>query len=174
MVRADEVMQIPGGADGGRVRRATRAACAAAPGFCPGASEGPPRRGSRERPGPHRQPGPAVPVPGTGPPGDRPGAPGQVRTYKLTLRVIMELYPPLTNQRRWAFQNEIALSRGRPVIRAAARWDKLDEAAVTIECQAPDAAAAAEAAQAMIRRTAGLTGQVGIRDVKVTRVTPAG
>ena len=88
--------------------------------------------------------------------------------------MIAELYPPLTNQRRWAFQNAVALSRGHPVIRAAARWDRLNEAAVLIECQARDAAAAAEAARAMIRRTAGLTGQIGIRDIKVTRITLAG
>jgi len=41
---------------------------------------------------------------------------------------------------------------------------RLDEAAVTIECQARDAAAAAEAARALIGRTARLTGQIGIRD----------
>jgi len=105
---------------------------------------------------------------------ERPGTPGQLRTYKLTVRVIAELYPPLTNERRWAFQNAIALSRGRPVIRAAARWDKLDEATVTIECQARDAAAAAEAAGAAIRRTAGLTGQIGVRDIRVARVALAG
>jgi hypothetical protein len=39
----------------------------------------------------------------------RPGAPGQVRTYTLALRVIAALYPPLTRQRRWAFQNAEAL-----------------------------------------------------------------
>jgi hypothetical protein len=117
-------------------------------------------------------PGRAGPGRGTGP---RPaGAPGQLRTYTLAIRVIAELYPPLTNQRRWAFQNAVALSRGHPLIRAAARWDKLDEAAVTIECQARDAAAAAEAARAIIRRIARLTGQIGIRDIKITRVTPAG
>lgn len=97
-----------------------------------------------------------------------------MRTYKLAVRVIAALYPPLTNQRRWAFQNAVALSRGHPLIRAAVRWDMRDEAAVTIECQARDAAAAVEAARAMIRRTAGLTGQIGIRDIKVTGVTPAG
>lgn len=87
--------------------------------------------------------------------------------------MIAELYPPLTNQRRWAFQGALELCRGYPLIRAAARWDRLDEAAVMIECQARDAAAAAEAARAMIRRTARLTGQIGIRDIKVTRITPA-
>ena len=65
--------------------------------------------------------------------------PRQLRTYKLTVRVIAELYPPLTNERRWAFQNAITLSRGRPVIRPAA----------------------------------GFTGQIGVREIKVTRVAPA-
>jgi len=115
------------------------------PGFFPVASQGRPRRGGRERPELHARPGLAGPMPGTGPrpaggrrgsPGHRLGAPGQLRTYTLAVRVTAELYPSLTNQRRWAFQNAVALSRGHPLIRAAARWDKLDEAAVTIECQA--------------------------------------
>jgi hypothetical protein len=59
------------------------------------------------------------------------------------------------------------------LIRAAARWDQLDEATVTIECLARDAAAAAEAARAIIRRTARLTGQIGVRDIKVAKVAPA-
>jgi hypothetical protein len=176
MVRAGEVTGLPGTADGGRIRGVTQAVRAAASGFFPVASERRPRRGGRERPELHTQPGPARPVPGTGPrpAGGRPGAPGQLRTYSLAVRVIAQLYPPLTNQRWWAFQNAVALSRGHPAIRAAARWDKLDEATVTIQCQARDAAAAAEAARAMITRTARLTGQIGIRDIKITRVTPAG
>lgn len=176
MDRAGEVTELPGTADGGRVRGAAQAVRAAAPGFSPVASQGRPRRGGRERPGPHRLPGPAGPVPGTGPrpAGSRPGGPGQVRTYTLAVRVIAQLYPPLDNQRRWAFQNAVALSRGHLLIRAAARWDKLDEATVTIGCQARDAAAAAGAARAMISRTARLTGQIGIRDITITRVTPAG
>ena len=105
---------------------------------------------------------------------NRPGMPGQLRRYKLTVRVIAELYPPLTNQRRWAFQNAVALSREHLLIRAAARWDKLDEATVTIECQASDAAAGAEAARAIIRRIAGFTGQIGVRDIKVAGVASAG
>jgi len=128
--------------------------------------------------GGRRLAGPVGPMPGSGPQPaadcQRPGTPGQLRTYEVTVRVIAELYPSLTNERRWAFQNAIALSRGRPLIRAAARWDKLDEATVTIECRACDAAAAAEAARAIIRRTAGLTGQIGVRDIKVIRVAPAG
>ena len=179
MVRAGEVTGLPGTADSGRVRGAAQAVRAAAPGLFPVASQGRPRRGGRDRPELHRRPGPAGPVPGIGPrpAGDRPtqpGAPGQLRTYTLAVRVIAELYPPLTNQRRWAFQNAVALSRGHLLIRAAARWDKLDEATVTIECQARGAAAAADAARAMIRRAARLTGQIGIRDIKITRVTPAG
>jgi len=151
MVGADE-LRVPSGAEGDSVRGATRAGCVASSWVSPVVGEGRRRRGGHERP----------------------GTPGQLRTYKLTVRVIAELYPPLTNERRWAFQNAIALSRGRPVIRAAARWDKLDEATVTIECQARDAAAAAEAAGAAIRRTAGLTGQIGVRDIRVARVALAG
>ena len=173
MDRAGKVTGLPGTADGGRVRGAMQATCAAAPGFFPVASQGRPRRDGRERPELHRLPGPAGPGRAGNRP-TRPGAPGQVRTYTLAVRVIAELYPPLDNHRRWAFQNALELSRERPLIRAAARWDKLDEATVTIECQARDAAAAAEAARAMIGRTARLTGQIGIRDITITRVTPAG
>jgi hypothetical protein len=118
-----------------------------------------------------RAAGPAGPVPGGWP---QPGPPGQLPAYKLTVRVIAELYPPLTNERRWGFQNAVASGRGRGLIRASARWDKLDEATVTIECRARDPVAAAEAAAAVIRRTAALTGQVGVRDIKVARVTPSG
>ena len=118
-----------------------------------------------------RAAGPAGPVPGGWP---QPGSPGQLPAYKLTVRVIAELYPPLTNERRWGFQNAIASSRGRFLIWAAARWDKLDEATVTIQCRARDAAAAAEAARAIIRRTAALTGQIGVCDIQVVRVVPAG
>jgi hypothetical protein len=71
---------------------------------------------------------------------------------------------------RWSYGRPA----GRRLIRAAARWDKLDEATVTIECQARDAAAAGDAARAVIRRTAALTGQIGVRDMKVARVAPAG
>ena len=58
--------------------------------------------------------------------------------------------------------------------RITARWDKLNEATVTIECQARDAATAAEAARTIIRQIAGLTGQIGVRDIKVARVASAG
>lgn len=176
MVRAGE-LKVTSGAEDDCVRGAVRAACVASSGVAPVAGEGGKRRGGHERPGARRQPGPDGPMPGSvpQPPADcqRPGTPEQLRTYKLTVRVIAELYPPLTNERRWAFQNAIALSRGRPLIRAAARWDQLDEVTVTIECQACDAAAAAEAARAIIRRTAGFTGEIGVRDIRVIRVAPA-
>lgn len=45
---------------------------------------------------------------------------------------------------------------------------------LAVECQARDAAAAGEAARAIIRRTAAFTGRIGIRDIKVARVAPAG
>lgn len=177
MVSAGELMVTSGRASD-CVRGAMRAAGVASCGVPPVTGEAGKRRDGHERPGARRLPGPAGPMPGSGPQaaGDcrRPGMPAQLRTYELTVRVIAVLYPPLTNERRWAFQNAITLSRGRPVIRAAARWDKLNEATVTIECQARDAAAAAEAARAFIRRTAGFTGQIGVRDIKVTRVAPAG
>jgi hypothetical protein len=173
MVGADE-LKVTSGAEGDGVRGALRDVCVASSGVPPVAGEGGTRRGGHERPGPRRQPSP---VPGSGlqPAADchRPGTPGQLRTYKLTARVIAELYPPLTNERRWAFQNAIALSRGRPIVRAAARWDMLNEATVTIECQARDAVAAAEAARTIIRRTARLPGQIGVRDIKIAWVASA-
>jgi hypothetical protein len=177
MVSAGE-LKVTSGAVNDCVCGAMRAAGVAPSGVALVSGEGGKRRDGHERPGTRRLPGPAGPMPESGqqPAADcqRQGTPEQPRTYKLTVRVIAELYPPLTNERRWAFQNAIALSRGHPLIRAAARWDKLDEATVTIECQACDAAAAAEAARGIIRRTAGFTGEIGVRDIKVTQVAPAG
>ena len=176
MVRAGE-LKMTSGAEDDCVRGAVRAAGVASSGDAPVTGEGGKRRDGHERPGARRRSGPAGPMPGSVPQPaadrQRPGTPEQLHTYKLTVRAIAELYPTLTNERRWAFQNAIALSRGHPLIRAAARWDKLDEATVTIECQACDAAAAAGAARGIIRRTAGFTGEIGVRDIKVTRVTPA-
>lgn len=114
---------------------------------------------------------PAGPGAGIGPAGDRPtlpDAPGQLRTYKLRPRdrgVVSTADQPATV----GVPDAVALSRVHPLIRAVARRHKQGEAAVTIECQARDAAAAVEAALAKIRRIAGLIGQIGIHDIKVTR-----
>ena len=168
-MRAGEYKVTPG-AEGGRVRGPARAARVAAP-MIPFAVGERGKRGREHPAGAARAASAAGPMPRSGP---RPGSPGQLPTYKLTVRVIAELYPALTNERRWAFQNAIALCRERRLLRAAARWDKLDEVTVTLECQARDAEAAAEAAQAIIGRTAAFTGQIGVRDIRVARVEPAG
>jgi hypothetical protein len=173
MVRAGE-LEVTSGAEGDGVRGAMRGTGVASSEVAPVTGEAGKRRDGHERPGGLAERGPvpgSVPQPAAG--CQRPGTPEQLRTYQLTVRVIAELYPPLANERRWAFQNAIALSRGRPLIRAAARWDKLDEATVTIECQACDAMAAAEAAWGIISRAAGLTGKIGVRDIKVTRIAPS-
>ena len=103
MVRAGE-LTVTSGAEGDGVGGAVRAACVASSGVPTVVGEGGMRRGGHEPQGPCRQPGPAGPMPGSGPQPaadcQRPGTPGQLRTYKLTVRVMAELYPALTNERR--------------------------------------------------------------------------
>ena len=53
-------------------------------------------------------------------------------------------------------------------------WDMLNEATVTVECVASDAAAAAETVQAVIRHTAEADAQIGVREIKIVKVSPAG
>jgi hypothetical protein len=50
----------------------------------------------------------------------------------------------------------------------------LNEATVTMECIACDAAAAAETVQAVIRHTAEADARIGIREIKIVKVSPAG
>jgi hypothetical protein len=53
------------------------------------------------------------------------------------------------------------------------RWDMLDEATVTIECEAHDRPAAAETVRSIVRRNAEFVAHVGVRDIEIVSVSPA-
>lgn len=107
--------------------------------------------------------------------GPQPKAPGRrLRTFEVTARMTAGLYPRLTNARRSSFQAAIAAAhRAGHLRRPSALWDMLDEAVVTIECEAHDPATAAEIARSMIRRSAEGIAQIGVRKIEVTKVSPA-
>jgi hypothetical protein len=73
------------------------------------------------------------------------------------------LYPGLTNARRSNFQAATAATHRTGYLKApAVRWDMLDEATVTIECEAHDPSAAAETVRSIIRRNAEFVAQIGV------------
>jgi hypothetical protein len=106
--------------------------------------------------------------------GPQPAVPGEPpRKFKVTARLIAEPYPQLTNSRRWNFQNAIAAHPVRGLGRPAVLWDMLNEATVTVEWVACDAVAAAETVQAVIRHTAEADAQIGVREIKIVKVSAA-
>jgi hypothetical protein len=101
-----------------------------------------------------------------------------LRTFKITARMTAELYPSLTNARRWNFEPALAAT-----YRAAAHrtgclkaptvlWDQLNAAVITMECQADDPPAAGEIVKSIIRRTAEFTGEIRIRDIRIVNISP--
>jgi len=107
--------------------------------------------------------------------GLQPEVPGEpLGKFKVTARLIAELYPQLTNARRWNFQNAIAAQHSRRLAAPAVLWDMLNEATVTVECVACDAGAAAETVQTVIRHIAEADAQIGVREIKIVKVSPAG
>jgi hypothetical protein len=121
-------------------------------------------------PGPVWSPAMPRPLPATGPQPEVPGR--QLRTFKVTARLIAELYPRLTNARRWNFQNAMAAHPARLAL-PAVLWDRLNEATVTMECVACDAAAAAETVGMIIRQTAEADTQIGVREIKIVKISRA-
>src|SRR6266849_874627 len=113
------------------------------------------------------------PLLAAGGPAARP--PGQrLRTFRVTARMTAGPYPALTNARRSSFQAAIAATHRTGYLkRPAARWDQLDEATVTIECEAHDPAAAAETVRSIIRRNAEFVAQIGVREIEVVKISPA-
>jgi hypothetical protein len=113
-------------------------------------------------------------VPGQDP-GRQPEVPGsrQLRKFKVTIRLIAELYPRLTNARRWNFQNAITAHPASRLATPTVLWDMLNEATVAMECMACDAAAAAESVRTIIRRTAEPDAQIGVREIKVVTISSA-
>ncbi len=96
-----------------------------------------------------------------------------LRTFKVTARMTAELYPSLTNARRWNFEPALAATCRTATHRTSCLkaptvlWDRLDEAIITMECRADDPPAAGEIVKSIIRRTAEFTGEIRIHDIRI-------
>ena len=104
--------------------------------------------------------------------GPEPKTPGQrLRTFQVTARMTAGPYPALTNARRSSFQAAIsATHRTGYHKRPTVLWDMLDQATVTIECEAHDPSAAAETVRSIIRRNAEFVAHIGVRDIEVLSI----
>lgn len=107
--------------------------------------------------------------------GPEPKAPGQrLRKFQITARMTAGPYPGLTNAHRSNFQAAIAATHRTGYLEPpAVRWDMLDEATITIECEAHDPSAAAETARSIIRRSAEFVAHIGVRDIEIVNISPA-
>jgi hypothetical protein len=107
--------------------------------------------------------------------GPEPRAPGQrLRTFRVTARMTAGPYPALTNDRRSHFQAAIAAAhRADDLNPPIVRWDMLDEASVTLECEAHEPSAAAEAVRSIIRRSAEFVAHIGVREIEIVSISPA-
>jgi hypothetical protein len=107
--------------------------------------------------------------------GPEPKAPGQrLRKFQITARMTAGPYPGLTNARRSNFQAAIAATHRTGYLEPpAVRWDMLDEATITIECEAHDPSTAAETVRSIIRRNAEFVAHIGVRDVEIVNISPA-
>jgi hypothetical protein len=106
--------------------------------------------------------------------GPEPRTPGQrLRKFKVTARMTAGPYPALTNDRRSFFQAAIAAIRQPGSLEPSARWDMLDEATVTMECEAHEPSAAAETVRSIIRKNAELVAHIGVREIEILSVSPA-
>lgn len=100
-----------------------------------------------------------------------------LRTFKVTARMTAELYPPLTNVRRWNFEPALAAAyradhRTSHPKAPTVLWDQVHAARITMECQAKDPPAAAELVESIIRRTAEFTGEIRIHDIRILSISP--
>jgi hypothetical protein len=107
--------------------------------------------------------------------GPEPKAPGRrLRKFQVTARMIAGLYPGLTDARRSNFQAAIAATHRTSYLKPPmVRWDMLDEATVTIECEARDRSVAAETVRSIIRRNAEFVAHIGVREVEIVSISPA-
>jgi hypothetical protein len=108
--------------------------------------------------------------------GPEPRVPGQrLRKFQVTARMTAGPYPALTNDRRSNFQAAIAATRRTGHLQPpTVRWDMLDEATVTIECEAHDRSAAAETVRSIIRRNAEFVAHIGVRNIEIISISSAG
>jgi hypothetical protein len=106
--------------------------------------------------------------------GPEPRTPGQrLRKFKVTARMTAGPYPALTNDRRSFFQAAIAATHQPGSPEPAVRWDMLDEATVTMECEAHEPSAAAETVRSIIRKNAELVAHIGVREIEIISISPA-
>ncbi len=106
--------------------------------------------------------------------GPEPRAPGQrLRKFLLTARMTAGPYPALTNDRRSSFQAAIAATHRPGYLEPTARWDMLDEATVTMECEAHEPSAAAETIRSIIRKNAELVAHIGVREIEIISISPS-
>lgn len=107
--------------------------------------------------------------------GPEPRTPGQrLRTFRVTARMTAGPYPALTNDRRSFFQAAIAAAhRAGDLEPPTVRWDMLDEATVTMACEAHDPPAAAEAIRSIIRKNAELVAHIGVREIEIISISPS-
>ena len=106
--------------------------------------------------------------------GPEPRTPGQrLRKFRVTARMTAGPYPALTNDRRSFFQAAIAATRQAGYAEPAVRWDMLDEATVTMECEAHEPSAAAETIRSIIRKNAELVAHIGVREIEILSISPA-
>jgi hypothetical protein len=107
--------------------------------------------------------------------GPDPRTPGQrLRKFRVTARMTADPYPGLTNARRSNFQAAIATTHRTGYLKPpAVRWDMLDEATITIECEAYDQSIAAETVRSIIRRNAEFVAHIGVRDIEILSISPA-
>ena len=106
--------------------------------------------------------------------GPEPRVPGQrLRKFQVTARMTAGPYPALTNDRRSNFQAAIAATHRTGYLKPpATRWDMLDEAVVTIECEAHEPSVAAETVRSIIRRNAELVAHIGVREIEIISISP--
>jgi hypothetical protein len=106
--------------------------------------------------------------------GPEPRTPGQrLRKFQVTARMTAGLYPPLNNDRRFSFQAAI-IATHRTGKQPTVLWDMLDEATVTMECEAHEPSAAAEIIRSVIRKNAELVAHIGVRDIEIISISPSG
>jgi hypothetical protein len=107
--------------------------------------------------------------------GPEPKTPGQrLRKFEVTARMTAGPYPALTNDRRSHFQAAIAATQRTSDLKPpTVRWDMLDEAIVTLECEAHEPPIAAETVRSIIRRSAEFVAHIGVRDIEIISISPA-
>ncbi len=108
--------------------------------------------------------------------GPEPRPPGKrLRRFEVTARMTAGLYPSLTDARRSSFQAAIAATHRTGYLKQpTVLWDMLDEAVITIQCEAHEPAAAAETVSSIIRRNAEYVAQIGVREIEIINVSHCG